>query len=231
MWVCPGPPPLKDRLPNHSVLNVNLTPDRSSTNQCRPRSFISRDTLFCERERDDELVLMEARKAEVISSVRAELCVDEHGELGRRTVGLKAQLTSSSRRLAEDLYATSTHFIMELVQNADDNAYAPRDVPYVQFFLTPEYLIVSNNELGFEERNVRALCKIGESTKTKKEGYIGEKGIGTRNTAATVLPFAFKSESFSSRLSLRQASSRFSYGQTSRISSRTALISSLSTAT
>ena len=32
-----------------------------------------------------------------------------------------------------------------------------------------------NNELGFEEKNIRAICDVGKSTKGKhKYGYIGK---------------------------------------------------------
>ena len=35
-----------------------------------------------------------------------------------------------------------------------------------------------NNERGFSDKDVRALCAVGQSTKDVKGGYIGEKGIG-----------------------------------------------------
>ena len=41
--------------------------------------------------------------------------------------------------------------------------------------------MVENNEIGFLEENVRALCRIGQSTKTKRAGFIGEKGIGFKS--------------------------------------------------
>lgn len=124
---------------------------------------------------------MDDARQRIIWDIRRDLCADEGGELGRRTNGLKDQLSSAAQRLAEDLYATSTHFIMELVQNADDNSYGAHATPFIQFFLRPDYLLVSNNENGFEEDNVRALCSLGKSTKAKKQGYIGEKGIGFKS--------------------------------------------------
>lgn len=47
--------------------------------------------------------------------------------------------------------------------------------------IEPQKIIVQNNELGFSEDNVRAICNVGRSTKTKVEGYIGEKGIGFKS--------------------------------------------------
>ncbi len=40
---------------------------------------------------------------------------------------------------------------------------------------------VRNNEQGFTEANVRALCAINNSTKKGIQGYIGQKGIGFKS--------------------------------------------------
>ena len=89
------------------------------------------------------------------------------------------------QRLAAELYTSDSHFVLELVQNADDNAY-PADVaePALQFVLRDDCLVVRNNECGFEERNVRAICDVGSSTKSRVQqgtGYIGQKGIGFKS--------------------------------------------------
>lgn len=83
--------------------------------------------------------------------------------------------------VAQDLNSKESHFLLELVQNADDNEYAEGVAPTLAFRLTPEELVASNNELGFLEKNVRALCSAGESSKKNKVGYIGEKGIGFKS--------------------------------------------------
>lgn len=75
-------------------------------------------------------------------------------------------------------------------------------VPFVSIELTNDNcLIVRCNELGFvagmfclakiltllnkkkKKENVRALCDIGQSTKTARSGYIGQKGIGFKVSA------------------------------------------------
>ena len=38
-----------------------------------------------------------------------------------------------------------------------------------------------NNKQGFAEKNMRALCDVGRSTKAAVSGYIGEKGIGFKS--------------------------------------------------
>lgn len=95
--------------------------------------------------------------------------------------GMRRKLNSALRLLSEDLYSTRTHFVLELVQNADDNTYADFVVPQIHLSLTPFALTVWNNELGFTQENVRALCSVGESTKSKRVGFIGEKGIGFKS--------------------------------------------------
>jgi hypothetical protein len=83
--------------------------------------------------------------------------------------------------VAEDLNSKASHFILELVQNADDNRYSISVAPSLSFCLEPAQLIVTNNEVGFTAENVKALCSAGESSKKNKSGYIGEKGIGFKS--------------------------------------------------
>ena len=84
--------------------------------------------------------------------------------------------------LSLDLYNTKTHFLLEFIQNADDNEYETNVVPKLQLRLHGRQLVIRCNEKGFRAENVRAICDVRRSTKTKQPGsekYIGEKGIGT----------------------------------------------------
>ena len=83
--------------------------------------------------------------------------------------------------VAEDLNSKESHFILELIQNADDNHYHDGVAPSLSFQLEHDRLVVINNEVGFAEINVKALCSAGESSKKNKKGYIGEKGIGFKS--------------------------------------------------
>lgn len=97
-------------------------------------------------------------------------------------LNLQTQLNNALKLLSEDLYSKKSHFILELVQNADDNHYAPGIAPSLTLQVTPSRLVVVNNELGFTEANVKAICSVGASSKPEqKEGYIGEKGIGFKS--------------------------------------------------
>jgi hypothetical protein len=94
---------------------------------------------------------------------------------------LKKSLNSALERLSVDLYSKETHFVLELIQNADDNQYQDGASPTLTLTIEPQKIIVQNNEIGFTEDNVRAICNVGASTKTKVQGYIGEKGIGFKS--------------------------------------------------
>jgi len=104
---------------------------------------------------------------------------------------LSDDLQRAISHLSEGLYSKETHFILELIQNAEDNRYDENVKPDLTFTLlsrdptrTPEAegaLLVINNEVGFRPEDVRALCAVGITTKKKREGYVGEKGIGFKS--------------------------------------------------
>lgn len=95
------------------------------------------------------------------------------------------------KRLSLELYSKETHFVLELIQNADDNDYHPHilsgkgsngEVPSLKFVVSSHTITVLNNEMGFSEKNIRAICDVGKSTKgAHRSGYIGQKGIGFKS--------------------------------------------------
>jgi hypothetical protein len=96
-------------------------------------------------------------------------------------------LTLSS--ISDQLYQKPTHFLLELIQNADDNSYASGVLPSFHLSLYEKggqrYLQTSCNEVGFTFKQLDALTRIGHSTKKatagEARGYIGEKGIGFKS--------------------------------------------------
>jgi hypothetical protein len=85
--------------------------------------------------------------------------------------------------LSTQLYDKSTHFLLELLQNADDNAFKGV-TPTFSVTYRPGSLRIDCNEVGFTADNVKALCTIGQSTKAglhHATRYIGEKGIGFKS--------------------------------------------------
>ncbi|KAK0612007.1 hypothetical protein B0T14DRAFT_339770, partial [Immersiella caudata] len=87
--------------------------------------------------------------------------------------------------LSIQLYQQATHFLLELIQNADDNSYTrSKNPPTLRVSYSNKHLLFTCNEDGFTRRNVDAICKIGRSTKTGRDGeehQIGEKGIGFKS--------------------------------------------------
>lgn len=88
-------------------------------------------------------------------------------------------------QLSQDIYSDDTHFVLELVQNADDNRYLEGVSPTLRFEISATDIVTTNNEVGFSEANVQALCDIKQSTKGKGgAGFIGQKGIGFKSVFA-----------------------------------------------
>jgi hypothetical protein len=127
--------------------------------------------------------------------------IDYEGRQKPEFKEISEQLHNAAERLSTDLYDEDLHFVFELIQNAEDNAYETR-VPELRFVLLEDdptgtngamgCLCVFNNETGFEPNNVESIASIGKSTKTKASGYIGEKGIGFKSVfVVTASPHIF----------------------------------------
>ena len=77
------------------------------------------------------------------------------------------------------LYTDRTHFVFELLQNAED-ARATR----IFFSLFDDRLEVMHDGRLFNERDVRGVCGVGEGTKTEDLTQIGKFGIGFKSVYA-----------------------------------------------
>ncbi|XP_052207754.1 protein NO VEIN isoform X2 [Diospyros lotus] len=156
-------------------------------NICCPHNNeeVSGDHLIDDVKPDLSVVDKENEAALVIESIRCEefgldprlsdmessLMKKQHARLGR-----------ALHCLSQELYSQDSHFLLELVQNADDNVYPDNVEPTLTFILQDSGVIVLNNEHGFSAENIRALCDVGNSTKRGcSAGYIGKKGIGFKS--------------------------------------------------
>ncbi|CAF2970959.1 unnamed protein product [Rotaria sp. Silwood2] len=93
---------------------------------------------------------------------------------------LQGMIERSLEKLSNDLYSEQGHFVLELIQNADDNQYLSNRIPTLRFILSSERILVCNNETGFQPMHISAICNVGTSTKGKhKQGYAGHKGINS----------------------------------------------------
>lgn len=77
------------------------------------------------------------------------------------------------RKIVEELYPDSAHFIHELLQNAEDT-----NATVARFILTDRALSFEHNGRPFEEDDVRGICDIGEGTKATDADKIGCFGVG-----------------------------------------------------
>jgi len=109
-------------------------------------------------------------------------------EENRRRYGTEGAQKSGG--LAAGLYDNRTHFIFELLQNAEDalgrrgDWHGPRKVA---FTLTSTSLVLSHFGRPFDEADVRSVCDIAEST--KNELSIGRFGLGFKSVyTVTDLP-------------------------------------------
>lgn len=89
------------------------------------------------------------------------------------------------KMLLTDRYDDRTHFIYELLQNAEDALARHTDSRKnrsVEFRLSDDHLVFSHHGEPFNERDVRGICGIAESTKSLTA--IGRFGIGFKSVYA-----------------------------------------------
>lgn len=101
-------------------------------------------------------------------------------------------------KLLAALYADRTHFIYELLQNAED-----AEAKQVEYHLFADRLELRHDGRDFTERDVRAICRVGQSGKIDDLTKIGRFGIGfksvygyTDNPAIRSGPHDFRIEGF-----------------------------------
>lgn len=74
------------------------------------------------------------------------------------------------------LYTDKSHFVYELLQNAEDSC-ATR----IKFLQYEDLLVVMHNGTAFTEANLQGLCDIGQSDKINHLNQIGEFGVGFKS--------------------------------------------------
>lgn len=97
----------------------------------------------------------------------------------------------SSHQLIANLYSDSSHFIYELLQNADDAR-----ATEVRFSLDESAIRFEHNGTPFEFNNIKAITEIGKSTKIDDVNAIGKFGAGFKSVFAVTNSPRVHSESW-----------------------------------
>ncbi|KAK1503613.1 hypothetical protein CABS01_09002 [Colletotrichum abscissum] len=124
----------------------------------------------------------------------------------------KDQLIGSSiLTLAKNLNTSHARFVFELLQNADDNKFVAANSrgvePFVKFSVYRERIKIECNEDGFTYHDLKAICAIGQSSKNRSHGYIGEKGIGFKSVFMAAYKVNILSNDFSFSFTHRKGDS------------------------
>ena len=104
----------------------------------------------------------------------------ELDEAGRTALAqLRGVTMRSIQRLAAELYGGNAHFLLELVQNADDNKYPADVVPQLGIEVSADgtEILFDNNEEGFSAENVSAwAAHSGSAVSTVCPACLAEAG-------------------------------------------------------
>ena len=88
-------------------------------------------------------------------------------------------LNKAVMKLSRQMYSDRTHFIFELLQNAEDAGASK-----ILFELLEDRLELKHDGRPFDERDVRGVCGVGEGTKAEDPTQIGKFGIGFKSVYA-----------------------------------------------
>lgn len=102
------------------------------------------------------------------------------------------EITKYGPTLLENLYSDRTHFVYELLQNAEDACERARKTPLsgqsrtykVHFELYADRLEVRHTGIPFNDKDVMGICGLVEGTKSEDSSQIGKFGIGFKSVYA-----------------------------------------------
>ncbi|TRX89111.1 hypothetical protein FHL15_010028 [Xylaria flabelliformis] len=92
-------------------------------------------------------------------------------------------MEAALKLISGDMYQNPMHFLLEILQNADDSVYEDLE-PVMKITYYNGTIRFDTNEVGFWRRDVEAICSVGSSFKQEsRQGKrrIGEKGIGFKS--------------------------------------------------
>ncbi|BFZ56537.1 hypothetical protein PYCC9005_003584 [Savitreella phatthalungensis] len=121
----------------------------------------------------DPLDVIRAQRRAVLQDIKSQWAGDEDDP---RTQALARTLDHIATQTTEN-----HKLLFELIQNADDAQYNTNSLEKAELVIdisNPLFVVLSGNQLGFTEANVRAICNVAMSSKTQNAEQIGEKGLG-----------------------------------------------------
>ena len=86
---------------------------------------------------------------------------------------------TESRKTQVSMYSDPTHFVYEILQNADD--YGATEI---LFKLSKDDIVIEHNGVPFKEKHVKAITYIGKSTSREDLVKTGRFGIGFKSVFA-----------------------------------------------
>lgn len=96
----------------------------------------------------------------------------------------------NSHSIIANLYSDSTHFIYELIQNAQD-----ANATFINFVLYDDRLEISHNGKAFTFLDIESITIIGSSTKSNETNKIGKFGAGFKSVfSITDTPYIYSKE-------------------------------------
>lgn len=96
----------------------------------------------------------------------------------------------NSHRIIANLYSDSTHFIYELIQNAQD-----ANATFINFVLYDDRLEIFHNGKAFTFLDIESITIIGSSTKSNETNKIGKFGAGFKSVfSITDTPYIYSKE-------------------------------------
>jgi len=134
------------------------------------------------------------------------LTLQEHIEEGKKIVESFKKRGEGVSNLVANLYSDPSHFIFELLQNAED-AYHKNDtykgVKKVVFELSEQGISIYHNGKPFDETDLKLISSLANIDNVKKEdvNQIGKFGIGFKSVfSITDTPYIYSSNGYNFKL-------------------------------